>query len=135
MTYLLDTNTCIEYLNARNSVVARKLQTVSRAQIALCSVVKAELYHGAYKSARRETNLTLLKRFFSEFESFPFDDRAAETYGTLRAQLEDNGTLIGPNDLLIAAIALVNEATLVTRNAREFSRVENLKIEDWESPQ
>lgn len=135
MIYLLDTNMCIEYLNTRDSTVARKLQTVPRAQIVLCSVVKAELYHGAQKSARRESNLALLERFFSEFESLPFDDRAAEKYGKVRAHLERQGALIGPNDLLIAAIAVANDATLVTRNTREFSRVENLQMENWESTQ
>jgi tRNA(fMet)-specific endonuclease VapC len=133
MIYLLDTNTCIEHLNNRPSVVTQKLRNVPRAQVVLCSIVKAELWHGAYKSARRDSNLKLLERFFAEFSSLVFDDRAAEIYGRLRSHLEQSGTPIGPNDLLIASIALGNDATLVTRNVREFNRIEGLLIENWES--
>ena len=61
-----------------------------------------------------------------------FDDRAAEAYGTIRGDLEKQGTPIGPNDLLIAAIALANSAILITHNSREFGRVAALKMEDWE---
>jgi tRNA(fMet)-specific endonuclease VapC len=62
----------------------------------------------------------------------PFDDRCAETYGRIRARLAEMGSLIGPNDLPIAAIAAAHGATLVTHNVREFSRVDGLVYEDWE---
>ena len=131
MTYLLDTNLCIELLNQKESQAARKLASVSPQEVRLCSVVKAELYHGAYKSGR-EANLNLVRVFFATFESLPFDDRAAEIYGRLRTELEQHGNLIGPNDLLIASIALTNNVTLVTHNTSEFSRISNLLIEDWQ---
>jgi len=95
--------------------------------------VKAELYHGAFKSTSSETNLALLKRFESEFTSFPFDDRAAQAYGRLRTALERSGTPIGSYDLLIAAIAVTNDLTLVTHNTREFGRISELRLEDWEA--
>ena len=60
------------------------------------------------------------------------DDRAAEEYGKVRALLAALGTPIGPNDLLIAAIALANQMTLVTHNTAEFSRVPGLALEDWQ---
>jgi tRNA(fMet)-specific endonuclease VapC len=94
--------------------------------------VKAELFYGAMKSANPERNLNRVYRFSNRFVSFPFDDKASEVYGRIRANLEKAGTLIGPNDLLISAIALSNNLTLVTHNIREFSRIQNLKIEDWE---
>jgi len=131
MTYLLDTNACIAYLNDRNSMVARRLMTVNPGEAFLCQVVKAELYFGAYKSSRREQNLALLQSFFGQFASLPFDDQAAEAYGRLRAELAACGTPIGPNDLIIAAIALAHGATLVTNNTREFNRVPDLRMEDW----
>ncbi len=131
MKYLLDTNSCIDYLNVSGSVVARKVAATERSQITLCAVVKAELYHGAYKSSKRDANLTLLADFFSQFESLSFDDRAAEVYGRLRAQLAKQGNLIGPNDLMIAAIALANDRTLISHNTREFGRVAELRVEDW----
>jgi tRNA(fMet)-specific endonuclease VapC len=131
MTYLLDTNICISYLNDRNSAVARKLTTVRPDAIFLCQIVKAELYYGAYKSSRRQSNLALLRHFFNQFVSLPFNDQAAEAYGRIRAQLADQGTPIGPNDLIIAATAVAHNVTLVTHNTREFNRVGDLRIEDW----
>lgn len=75
----------------------------------------------------------MLSEFFNEFVSLPFDGRAAEIGGQIRAQLADVGTPIGSNDLLIAAIALAHNLILVTHNTREFSRVAGLRIEDWET--
>ncbi|MCC6300515.1 MAG: type II toxin-antitoxin system VapC family toxin [Anaerolineales bacterium] len=132
MTYLLDTNFCIELLNQRESPAARKLASVSPQDVCLCAVVKAELYHGAYKSGR-EANLNLVRSFFALFESLPFDDRSAEIYGRLRTDLEKRGNPIGPNDLLIASIALANNRTLITHNTDEFKRIANLPIEDWQT--
>lgn len=132
MTYLLDTNTCIRFLNPRRSAVPNHLAAVSREAVAICQIVKAELYYGAYKSARRDENLALLAKFFSQFVSLPFDDAAAEAYGRLRAELARRGTPIGPNDLMIAAIALAHDLILITHNTSEFGRVPGLRLEDWE---
>ncbi len=132
MTYLLDTNTCIQFINSRDTNVQRKLSAAAREEVFICQMVKAELFYGAYKSARREANLALLVKFFNEFVSLPFDDAATEAYGRIRAELKQIGQPIGPNDLIIAAIAIAHDATLVTHNLREFSRVAGLQCEDWE---
>jgi len=89
--------------------------------------------YGAHKSPCREANLRLLAALFDRFASLPFDDPAAEQYGWIRAELATRGTPIGPNDLMIAAIALANELTLVTHNVGEFSRVTGLQVEDWQT--
>ena len=81
---------------------------------------------------RREDNLRLLVTLFRQFESLPFDDTAAETYGRIRTDLAMQGTPIGPNDLMIASIALVHHLILVTHNTREFGRVAGLQLEDWQ---
>jgi tRNA(fMet)-specific endonuclease VapC len=133
MKYLLDTNTCIRYLNGRSEKIKQNMAAVSQQDIALCSVVKAELFYGAMKSLHPENNLARQRKFTNSFVSLSFDDNAAEVYGQIRAQLEKAGTPIGPNDLLIAAIALANNLTLVTHNTREFSRIAMLPCEDWES--
>lgn len=131
--YLLDSNACIRLLNeSASSKMARKLAELTPEDIRLCSVVKSELYYGAYKSTKRDRNLANLNRFFSQFISLPFDDNAAAIAGQVRVQLDTAGTPIGSNDLLIAAIAIANDLTLVTHNTREFGRINGLKYEDWE---
>jgi tRNA(fMet)-specific endonuclease VapC len=131
MTYLLDTNACIAILRDAGSNVARRLRQESSGTVALCSVVKAELYYGAYKSQQSVQTLAKLERFVRTFHSYAFDDATAERYGRIRADLAMQGTPIGPNDLMIAAIALVNNLILVTHNTREFARVAGLPLEDW----
>ena len=96
-------------------------------------MVKAELYYGAFKSNYREKTLKRLDQFLGALNSFEFGDKEALTYGQIRANLANKGTPIGPNDLMIAAIAVCNNLTLVTHNTKEFNRVENLIIEDWEN--
>ena len=128
---LLDTNTCIHFLNGSNQAVADQIRSRPPSEIALCSIVKAELLYGARHSGRVAENLRLLDRFFIPLTSLPFDDRCAEEYGLIRAQLAAQGSLIGPNDLMIAAIARAHDTTLVTHNIREFNRVVGLRLTDW----
>jgi tRNA(fMet)-specific endonuclease VapC len=71
-------------------------------------------------------------QFFEPFVFLPFDDRSADRYASIRAELASRGELIGPNDMLIAAIAEAHDLVLVTHNRREYSRVVGLQIEDWE---
>lgn len=132
MIYLLDTNTCITFLRQRNSSVAAKLSSHPPNEVFLCSVVNAELYYGAYQSAMPEKSMETVGGFVNGFESFAFDNKSAEVYGKIRSILSRTGSLIGPNDLLIASIALAHDAVLVTHNIKEFSRVPGLRIEDWE---
>jgi tRNA(fMet)-specific endonuclease VapC len=132
--YLLDTNACIRILNGTSEDLVNRLRRQAPADIQLSSVTRAELLFGARRSARIAENLSLLAKFFAPLGSLPFDDACAEHYGALRATLTAAGRPIGPNDLLIAATALAHDLTLVTHNVREFSRVPNLKLEDWEWP-
>jgi tRNA(fMet)-specific endonuclease VapC len=132
MKYLLDTNVCIVYLKGRNLNLKLRLDAIPIEEIAVCSVVKAELCYGAMKSANSERNFALQQGFLNQFVSLPFDDLAATTFGTIRAQLEIRGMPIGAYDIQIAAITLANNLTLITHNTREFERVDGLQIEDWE---
>jgi tRNA(fMet)-specific endonuclease VapC len=131
--FALDTNVCIRLLNGSSERVRERLRTHAHTEIAIASVVRAELLFGARNSQRVSQNLALLERFFAPFGSLPFDDRAAEIYGVLRTDLHRSGALIGPNDLLIAATARAHDAVLVTHNLAEFQRVAGLRVEDWES--
>ncbi len=132
MTYLLDTNTCIRYLNGRAPNVLQHLQSLPLVEVRVCAIVKAEMYFGAMRSSDPARTLAQQRTFLDAFESLPFDDVAAEAYGRLRAELARRGTPIGPNDLMIAAIALAHDLILVTHNTAEFSRVSGLRLEDWE---
>ena len=132
MKYLLDTNTCINFLNGRSENIKKKLEITDPANILICSVVKAELFFGSLKSKNPAKNLQKQRVFVNRFHSLSFDDNSAEIYGEIRTSLEQKGKLIGPNDLLIAAISIANNTILVTHNTGEFSRVDGLEIEDWE---
>lgn len=133
MLYLPDTNVWINHLNPVPSIVKTRLSAHPPSQIAFCDVVKAELYYGASKSARRDANMSILEILFTDFVSFPFDGEAAKIFGDIRADLARKGTPIGPYDMQIAAIALANDCILVTHNTGEFSRIAGLKLEDWET--
>lgn len=134
MKYLLDTNTCIRYLNGRSPEVLKRLQAMDEKDICVCSVVKFELRYGALRSQFKAKTLAQQENFLNRFISLPFDEKAQLQAAQIRADLADAGTPIGPYDLLIAAIALANNLILVTHNTREFSRVAGLQIEDWEIP-
>ncbi|MBI5330574.1 MAG: type II toxin-antitoxin system VapC family toxin [Betaproteobacteria bacterium] len=133
MRYLLDTNVCIEILRGRNPALRSRLELVGFDQLALCSVVWAELLCGAHLSSNPERERQRVLTAFQGWQRLPFDDGAAERYGVIRAQLQRSGRLIGANDLFIASIALAQGLTLVTHNAGEFGRVDGLVVEDWEA--
>ncbi|MCU0477095.1 MAG: type II toxin-antitoxin system VapC family toxin [Anaerolineae bacterium] len=132
MLYLLDTNTCIRYLNQRSASIIRRFMETPETEIVLCSVVRAELFTGALKSQYPERNLAVQQEFVNRFRSLPFDGTCELFYAQIRADLEKAGRIIGSNDLLIASIALANRLTVVSHNIREFSRVKNLSLIDWE---
>lgn len=133
MNYLLDTNTCVQFLrHGSNSPVAGKLAAANPGDVALCSVVLGELLFGALRSTNPAKSTAKVQIFAGGFPSLPFDDRAAAEYASIRADLAAKGTPIGPNDLLIAAIARSHGLTLVTHNTAEFQHVVGLSLEDWQ---
>ena len=133
MRYLLDTNVCVMYLNGRSASVRDRILATPTEDMAVCSVVKAELFYGAMRSKNPARTLERQQGFLNRFASLPFDDEAAIVLGEIRAKLASAGTPIGAYDLQIAAIALVNQLTLVTHNVQEFERIEALEFEDWEA--
>lgn len=126
--YLLDSDSCFLLLSGRGAALARQLRAVPPAEIAVCSVVRAELQHAARRSDRVEENLELLARFFAPLASLPFDDRCAEEYGTLRAQAERS---LGTTELMTAATARAHDAILVTPNRVAYRRLTGLRLADW----
>lgn len=135
MPWLLDTNIWILHLKNPGGPIESRILRSRPADLVLCSVVKAELWHGAHKYERRDRRLAVLEVVFRQFASYPFDDRAARHYADIRHHLESRGQTIGPNDFQIAAICLANDLTLVSTNTGEFGRVPGLRVEDWTKEQ
>ena len=135
MIYLLDTNTCVEYLrHGKNSPVSAKLTAVLDSDVVICTVVYLELRFGALRSNDPVRNLADVQNFVMRHSSLDFDIASAEECARIRADLAAKGTPIGPYDLMIAAIALAHGLKLVTHNTTEFSRVPGLSLEDWQIP-
>jgi tRNA(fMet)-specific endonuclease VapC len=133
MKYFLDTNICIYFLNNRFPCLAGRFASQKRGDIKIPVMTAAELVYGAKKSVNREKTLSAVNDFLDNFEIVPFDNGAVGVYGEIRANLEKKGNPIGANDLIIASITLAQSGTLVTHNANEFMRIEELQIEDWAS--
>ena len=133
MTFLLDTNVCVHYLNGSHAGLKEKFMSVPRREKHICSVVAGELYYGAYRSARVSENLARFEAFIVAFPMLVYDLEATRWCGRIRADLALRGTPIGPYDVQIAAIALAHNCTLVTHNTREFFRIQGLRLEDWEA--
>ena len=131
MIYFLDTNICIHFLNDKFHNIRKRISALDISEIKISSVVAAELIYGAYKSAKVDYNLSRFEKFLSLYEIVPFGGNAINIYGEIRTELERKGTVIGWNDMLIAATVLANDGVLVTNNTNEFSRINNLVLEDW----
>jgi tRNA(fMet)-specific endonuclease VapC len=131
MRFMLDTNVCVELLRGRAPGILRRLRRFAIDEIAISSITLAELQCGVAKSARPARHALLLAQFCAPLAIPAFDTLAAETYGRVRAGLEQAGTPIGPLDTLIAAHALTLAVTLVTNNQREFGRVAGLRVQTW----
>jgi tRNA(fMet)-specific endonuclease VapC len=126
---LLDSNTIVYYLKGDENVV-RRLQATSRRELAVSTVAAYELEYGTMRSSsqrRRSVIASLLKGL----HHVPFDRAAAEQAARIRVDLERDGVIIGPLDLLIAGTAVSRGALLVTSNTREFARVKGLRLADW----
>lgn len=133
MRYLLDTDICIYYLNRRAPAVAERFTSIGLDDLGVSATTAAELRFGALNSGRPARNTGTVVDFLTLVRPVPFDEIAALHYGHIKRRLSAEGKLIGPLDTLIAATALAREATLVTNNVREFTRVPGLSVENWTS--
>jgi tRNA(fMet)-specific endonuclease VapC len=129
--YLLDTNICIYIRRKKPEEVLRRFRTLRPGEAVLSVITFGELVYGAEKSAQRGAALELLRELAQVLPMQGLPETAAESYGTIRAELERKGEMIGNNDLWIAAHAKAAGLTLVTNNEREFRRVRGLKVQNW----
>ena len=132
LRYLLDTNIVI-YVLKRRPIEVLSTFNANATRMAISSITLAELLHGAEKSSRVSENLSAIEDFCSRLEVLPYDAKAVQHYGAIRAALEKQGLPIGVNDLHIAGHARSAGLVLITNNMSEFSRVPALEIENWVS--
>lgn len=131
MSHLLDTSICVFLIRNRGSSVRQRFEAFDIGDLVISAITEAELRFGADKSADPSKNHRQLDRLLVTLPVVEFGSCAAMHHGQIRSELERVGTPIGPLDQLIAAHARSLDLTLVTNNTGEFSRVRNLKIEDW----
>jgi tRNA(fMet)-specific endonuclease VapC len=129
--YMLDTDTCSYIMKRSNDAVLKRLQQVPVGDVCISVITKSELLFGVELSPRRQQNEVALNAFLRYVEVLDFPDEASLHYGKIRADLKTLGTMIGANDLFIAAHARSLGLMLVTNNTREFGRVRDLAIENW----
>ncbi|NJO00469.1 MAG: type II toxin-antitoxin system VapC family toxin [Bacteroidia bacterium] len=129
MEYLLDTNICIHYFKGQYNL-QQKIQDIGFQNFFISEITLAELIYGAEKSQNIAKNLNVVETFAERITIIPIFD-AIKIYGKEKARLKTKGTIISDLDLFIGATAIINNMTLVTRNVREFERMENIKIENW----
>jgi tRNA(fMet)-specific endonuclease VapC len=129
--YMLDTDTCSYIMKRSNDAVLKRLQKIPVSDVCISVVTKSELLFGVEVSPRRRQDESALSAFLRYVEVLDFPDVAALHYAKIRANLKTLGTMIGANDLFIAAHARSLAVTLVTNNTREFERVPKLNLENW----
>ena len=131
MKFMLDTNIIAYAKNNRPESVLQRFMEHRPEDMCISAITMAELEFGICKSSKPAQNRLALMMFLSEIQVVPFDGKAAQEYGSIRAELTARGTPIGANDLLIAAHARSLGLTLITNNGREFERVPGLTVENW----
>ena len=129
--YLLDTDTCSYIMKRSNDSVLKRLQRVPVHDVCISVITKSELLYGVEVSPRRPQDEAALNAFLHYVEVLEFPDGAASHYAEIRAELKTAGTMIGANDLFIAAHARSLGLTLVANSTREFGRVRRLATENW----
>lgn len=130
LKYLLDTNIVIYVLKRRPKELLEIFNT-NASRMAISSITLSELIYGAEKSPNVDKNLEAIEEFVSHLDVLPYEAKASQHYGQIKAALEKKGEIMGENDIHIAAHAISQGLILVTNNLREFKRVPNLALENW----
>ena len=129
--YLLDTDTCIYLRQRRPENVLRHFAKLKVGEAAISVITYGELFYGVEKNAQSNVAFDRLTELTTLLPVLPLTFESAKAYGSIRAELERTGRLIGGNDLWIAAHARAEGLTLVTNNEKEFRRVRGLKLQNW----
>jgi predicted nucleic acid-binding protein len=128
--FILDTDTCIYWLKG-NENIERSVIKHGLGNIFITVITECELFYGAYKSMKKDKNLAIIEELKTRIKTLHTVSGIPSLYGTIKAELESKGQTLDDADLLIASIALLYNATLVTNNSEHFKRINGLKIENW----
>ncbi len=131
LRYVLDTNICIYIAKQSPSEVLEKFFTLQVGAVGMSLITHGELLYGTYRSRDSKKAQNILKELITVIPVIPFDQKVAQHYAEIRANLSSKGILIGNNDLWIAAHVRSLNKILVTNNIKEFERVQDLNIENW----
>jgi tRNA(fMet)-specific endonuclease VapC len=129
--FLLDTDILSYARKRQHPQITRRFERLHFGEAVLSVVTFGELLFGAHQSVNRAKAVQDLERLIQVIPVAPLPANAAHEYAVLRLELTKSGTLIGNNDLWIAAHALAEDLILVTNNEREYKRVRGLKLENW----
>ncbi len=129
--YMLDTNICIYIAKHQPPEVKVHFERLKPGQLVMSAITYGELSYGASKSRQKAKAVAQLEELVQDIPAVDLDSRAGQAYGEIRAALEQQGRLIGNNDIWIGAHALAMNLTLVTNNEREFNRIPGLSVENW----
>lgn len=131
MRYLIDTNILIFLCNSKSEPLEHKFKMHRPEEFLVSSITVGELIYGVNKSRHRDRNLQGILKILSPFKIIDFDSSDGWEYGEIRAELEKKGTIIGGNDIMIAAQAKRRGLIVITNNVKEYKRVYGLQVEDW----
>ena len=129
--YMLDTDISSYVMKRSHDSVLKRLAKIPVADVSISAITKSELMYGVEVSPRRQQDQAALDAYLRHVEVLDYPSEAALHYAQMRAALKASGTMIGANDLFIAAHSRCLGLTLVTNNTREFGRVQGLSIENW----
>lgn len=128
--FILDTDICIYWLKG-NENIEKKIIGKGLENVFITVITECELFYGAFKSQRKEKNLTVVENLRKKIQTLHTGEGVSHIYGKTKSDLDVKGQMLDDADLLISAIALSNNATLVTNNAGHFRRVPGLRTENW----
>jgi len=128
--FILDTDICIYWLKG-NENVERNIIKNRLGNIFITVITECELFYGVFKSTKKERNLAVIEELKTRINTLHTVSGIPSVYGKIKAELESKGQPLDDADLLIASIALLNNATLITNNSEHFKKIGGLKIENW----
>ena len=132
MKYILDTDIISYYLKGSDKEVVENLEQSNPSNICTTIINYSEILFGIYyKYGTKNRHLITIKNFFNSIRVFSFDKKSAEFFSMIKSTLKKDGEIIADLDLIIASITIAHDFTLISHNTKHFSRIKNLKLEDW----